>query len=298
VFESKQPARVGHLGDDATSAAAFDRQTASRSSAGAPISLEGRLWGLIAVGSIHEAGLPQGIERELAGFTELVATAIANTDAREQLLASRARVLAAADEARRRIERDLHDGVQQRLVALGLQLHAAHGMAQGSPVLNEQLSQLGRGLASVLFELREISTGVHPAILRHGGLRSAIRALARLSPVPVELDLTEDLSLGDRAEVAAYYVVSEALTNVAKHAQASSVEICVRVHDSQLELMIRDDGVGGATTGAGSGLIGLADRVEAIGGRIQIISPPGEGTTLNVTLPCAPAATSPALDPA
>ncbi|MBV8216924.1 MAG: sensor histidine kinase, partial [Solirubrobacterales bacterium] len=232
-----------------------------------------------------------GIERELAGFTELVATAIANAQARGEVAASRARVVAAADEARRRIERDLHDGVQQRLVVLGLQLQAARELANGTPTARDQLAQIGQGLTNVVEELREISSGIHPVVLRHGGLRAGIRALARRSPVPVEVDVPADLELPDPLEVAAYYVASEAVTNAAKHAHASSMEIRVGLNERELEMTVRDDGIGGATVGVGSGLIGLADRVQAVGGRIEITSPQGAGTTLRVTLPLPTMAT-------
>lgn len=288
VFESGKPARIDYLDDDATPVTALARSNGARSSAGAPIVVDGQLWGMVTVASVNSASLPHGTEHELAAFTELVATAIANTQAREELAASRARIVAAADEERRRIERDLHDGVQQRLVVLGLQLQALADAGNGATVWREQLTQINQGLASVLEDLRQISSGIHPAILRHGGLRAALRALARRSAIPVDLELPADLSAPDAVEVAAYYVASEALTNVVKHAEASSVEIRGRIREGQLELEIEDDGRGGATVGAGSGLIGSIDRVEAIGGRLEIHSPRGGGTTLRVTLPCDP----------
>jgi signal transduction histidine kinase len=287
VFETMQPARIDHLADDAMPITAVARGAGARSSAGAPITIEGRLWGLMIVASAQEEALPDGIEHELAGFIELVATAIANAQAREELAASRARIVTAADDARRRIERDLHDGVQQRLVVLGLELQAALALANGGLPARDQLEQIGQGLTNVVEELREISSGIHPVVLKHGGLRAGIRALARRSPVPVEVDVPADLHLPDPVEVVAYYVASEALTNAAKHADAASIEIRVSVHERELELTIRDDGVGGATVGAGSGLIGLTDRVQAVGGRIDIVSPQGGGTTLDVSLPVA-----------
>jgi PAS domain S-box-containing protein len=288
VFQTEQPARIDRLDDDAMPLTGVARGAGARSSAGAPIKIEGQLWGVMIVASVDEDTLPAGIELELAGFTDLVATAIANTQAREEVAASRARVVAAADEARRRLERDLHDGVQQRLVVLGLQLQAARELANGTPVARDQLAQVGQGLTNVVEELREISSGIHPVVLRHGGLRAGVRALARRSPVPVTVDVPADLDLPDPVEVAAYYVASEAVTNAAKHADASSMEICVGVNERVLELTIRDDGVGGARVGAGSGLIGLADRVQAVGGRIEIVSPQAGGTTIHVTLPLAP----------
>ena len=287
VFETMQPARIDHLGDDATPLTAVARGAGARSSAGAPITIEGRLWGLMIVASAQEEALTEGIEHQLAGFIELVATAIANAQAREELAASRARVVTAADEARRRIERDLHDGVQQRLVVLGLELQAMRGLVNGTPAADRRIVQIGRDLTSVVEELREIASGIHPVILKHGGLRAGIRALARRSPVPVELDVPADLDLPDSVEVVAYYVASEALTNAAKHADAASIDIRVSLDERDLRLTVHDDGVGGAVVGAGSGLIGLTDRVHAVGGHIDIVSPQGGGTTLDVSLPVA-----------
>jgi PAS domain S-box-containing protein len=203
-----------------------------------------------------------------------------------EVAASRARIVAAGDETRRRIERDLHDGAQQRLVLLGLELQSAAAMAPDElEDLQAQLSRIGEGLTGVLDEIREISRGIHPAILSEGGLGPALKALARRSAVPVELDLRTDRRLPDPVEVAAYYLVSEALTNAAKYAQASVVHVDVDSEDAIVELAIRDDGVGGADPAQGSGLVGLSDRVEALGGRIEIASPAGHGTSLLVTIP-------------
>jgi PAS domain S-box-containing protein len=287
VFETMQPARIDHLADDAMPITAVARGAGARSSAGAPITIEGRLWGLMIVASAQQEALPVGIEHELAGFIELVATAIANAQAREELAASRTRIVTAADEARRRIERDLHDGVQQRLVVLGLELQAARALANGGLPARDQLDQIGQSLTKVVEELREISSGIHPVVLRHGGLRAGIGGLARRAGVPVKVDVPAALDLPDPIEVAAYYVASEAFTNTAKHAHAASIEVSVGVDERELELTIRDDGIGGATVGAGSGLIGLIDRVQAVGGRIEITSPRGVGTTLHVRLPLA-----------
>jgi signal transduction histidine kinase len=205
---------------------------------------------------------------------------------REELAASRARIVAAADQARRRIERDLHDGTQQRLVSLVLDLRAAEAAVPPElPELRAQLARVAEGLAGELDELREISRGIHPAILSEGGLGPALKALARRSAVPVELDVQVVARLPEPVEVAAYYVVSEALANAAKHAHASVVQVEARARDGGLRLTVRDDGVGGATPGQGSGLIGLTDRVEALGGTISIASPGGQGTTLLVDLP-------------
>jgi signal transduction histidine kinase len=205
---------------------------------------------------------------------------------RVELAASRARIVTAADQARRRIERDLHDGVQQRLVSLLLAQRTTQAtVPPGLSELQARLSELADGLAGVLGELQEISRGIHPAILTDGGLTRALRTLARRSAVAVELDARIEARLPEPVEVAAYYVVSEALTNAAKHARASMVRVTVEVRHGVLELSIGDDGVGGADPGRGSGLIGLTDRIDALGGTIEVTSPTGQGTTLRVMLP-------------
>jgi signal transduction histidine kinase len=195
-------------------------------------------------------------------------------------------VVASADEARRRLERDLHDGAQQRLISLGLELRLAQTMAPAEmSELNSQLAPAAKTVNDVGEELREISRGVHPAILSNGGIAPAIKMLARRSPIPVELDLGVSLRLPDWLEVATFYVVSEALTNAAKHSQASLVHVGLEVVDSVVQLSIRDDGVGGARPSRGSGLIGLRDRVEAFGGTIEIASAAKIGTRLHVAIP-------------
>jgi signal transduction histidine kinase len=202
-----------------------------------------------------------------------------------ELAASRARIVTAADETRRRLERDLHDGVQQQLVAVQLELAAVKAALPAADECRSQLAHAANGLADALGELVEIARGIHPAILAEGGLGPALKTLARRSAVPVELELHTKGRLPAPVEVAAYYVVSEALTNVAKHADASSAQVAVDAHDGVLELWIRDDGRGGADARRGSGLIGLADRVDALGGTIEVASPIGEGTRLHVRLP-------------
>jgi signal transduction histidine kinase len=207
-------------------------------------------------------------------------------ESRGELTASRARIVAAGDQARRRIERDLHDGTQQRLVALVLDTRSAEAaLPPELPELKAQLAGVAAGLSEALDDLREVSRGVHPAILSAGGLGPALTALARRSAVPVRLDVDIQRRLPEAIEVAAYYVVSEALTNAAKHARASVVRVDARVRDGGLHLSVRDDGIGGADAGRGSGLIGLTDRVEALGGTITVSSPAGTGTALLVELP-------------
>ncbi len=205
---------------------------------------------------------------------------------RAELTASRARVVAAGDEARQRIERDLHDGTQQRLVSLGLELRAADAIVPAeSDELRAQLARTADGLAAALEDLQEVSRGIHPAILNKGGLGPALKALARRSAMPVELDIRGDRRLPEQVEVAVYYVVSEAITNAAKHADASLVRVDLEVQDWVLRLAVQDDGAGGADPVHGSGLVGLRDRVEAIGGDLELTSPPGEGTSLHATIP-------------
>jgi signal transduction histidine kinase len=287
VFESGRPARVdGYAESSSGPLGAGIRGASLRSAVATPIIVDGRLWGLIAAGSIEEQPLPADTEARLASFTELMAMAIANAESRAALAASRARIVAAADETRRRIERDLHDGTQQRLMSLMLELRAAETTEPCEvSQLRAQLAQTAQGMAGVVEELREISRGIHPAILSQGGLRSALRALARRSALPVELDLRAAERLPEIVEVAAYYAVSEALTNAAKHAHASVVHVELDTHDAIVRLVIRDDGVGGADPALGSGLVGLSDRIEAVGGRLEVTSAAGHGTTLLIEIP-------------
>jgi signal transduction histidine kinase len=286
IFETGRPGRISDYAGKPGVAAAAAREMGWRSSVGAPITVEGRLWGALAVVATGDRPLPLDTEGRLAEFTELVATAVANAESRAQLEASRARIVATADATRRRIERDLHDGAQQELVSLALELRAAQ--AAVPPELDElraELSRVGEGLTNALDGLREIARGIHPAILAEGGLGPALKTLARRSPIPVELDVRAQVRLAEPIEVAAYYVVAEALTNAAKYAQASIVRVVAEVHEGILLIAVRDDGIGGAEPARGSGLLGLKDRVEAIGGAISLQSPRGAGTSLLVELP-------------
>jgi signal transduction histidine kinase len=260
-----------------------------RSAVGAPVVVEGRVWGAMVVASNNPAPLPPDSELRLAGFTELVATAISNAANRAQLAASRARIVATADETRRQIERDLHDGIQQRLVTLALKLQAVRdGVPPERQDLLAQLSHVDGEVGAMLDDVREISRGVHPAILSEGGLGPAIRALARRGPLRVVLDLGAVQRLPEPVEVAAYYVVSEALANATKHANASVAHVSLDVRDGKVHVAIRDDGIGGADPAKGTGLLGLTDRAEALGGTIAMTSPPGEGTSIVVGLPLSP----------
>jgi signal transduction histidine kinase len=288
VFQGGRPTRLDDYGDSSGPAADLAHAWGIRAAVGAPVNVEGRLWGAMTASSASEDPLPADTEERLAGFTELVATAIANAEAQAALTASRARIVATADAARRQIERDLHDGAQQRLVSLALRLRAAR--AAVPPDLGElatELDSLDAALNDALDEVREIARGIHPVALAKGGLRAALRALVRRSPIPVDLDIRAKERLPEQVEVSAYYVVSEALTNAARHARASAISIKVEALGEVLCVAVRDDGAGGAGFAGGTGLVGLKDRVEALGGRIFLDSPPGAGTSLRAELPLA-----------
>ncbi len=261
------------------------REAGMKSAVGSPIVVEGHLWGVMTATST-EGPLPPGTEARLASFTELVATAIANAESSAELAASRRRIVAASDDARRRIERNLHDGTQQRLVSLGLAVRAAEAnLAPERQDVQDQLSRVAIGLADAVEDLQEISRGIHPAILSRGGLRPALQALAQRSAIPVDLDITTDVRLAEPIEVAAYFVASEALANAAKHSQASRIDVSLEQREGSLVLSVGDEGVGGADPGRGSGLVGLTDRVEALGGSISVHSPEANGTQITAELP-------------
>jgi signal transduction histidine kinase len=286
MLRSGLPVRTTNYEDLPGPLAALLQERGIRSTVGAPIVVDGRVWGTIGASSTKPEPFPDDTEARLLGFAQLVATAISNTVSRAQLAASRARVVAAADETRRRIERDLHDGIQQRLVSLGLELQAVEEAVPADRVeLKKELARVADGLNDALDDLRELARGIHPAILSEGGLAPALKALARRSVVPVELDVAIDAGLAERVEVASYFVVSEALANAAKHARASVARVYVETAGSRLHVSIGDDGVGGADPSGGSGLIGLTDRVQALGGTLTVLSPPRRGTTIRVELP-------------
>jgi signal transduction histidine kinase len=287
VFQTGCPARIDDYAEATGSGAELLCSWGLRSAVGVPVSVEGRPWGVLLVGSRADP-LPAGTEARLAGFTELVATAIANAEARAVLTASRARIVAAGDATRRRIERDLHDGAQQRLVSLGLRLREAQAAA-GAGELAKRLEDAIAEVTGALEDLREIARGLHPAVLAEGGLRPALRALARRCAVPVRLDVQVAGRLSESTEFAAYYTVAEALTNTAKHARASAAEVEVAAGMGMLRVRIRDDGAGGAEFGQGTGLTGLKDRVESLGGQIFLDSQRGAGTSLRAELPLAAA---------
>jgi PAS domain S-box-containing protein len=236
--------------------------------------------------------LPAGAESRLARFAELVATAISNASARSDLVASRARIVAAGDEARRRVERNLHDGAQQRLVTLGLELDALRtSIPSEMKGIRATLGRLEDGIEAALEDVREVSRGLHPALLSQGGLGPSLRALARECPIPVKVEIDLEQRLPESIEIAVYYVVSEALTNAAKHAAATECSVTVTTSGDLLRATMRDNGSGGAEASAGSGLVGLIDRVEALGGRFALDSPRGHGTTIGIEIPLVAAPT-------
>jgi signal transduction histidine kinase/ketosteroid isomerase-like protein len=287
VYRTGRSARVDAMDWSSASGpvAAAARRLGVVSTVVSPIVVEGRLWGAMSVSSFNEP-LPVDTEGRLEKFTELLATAIANAESRSELAASRRRIVAASDEARRRIERDLHDGTQQRLVSLEMAVRAAEAdIPADRGDLRAELSRIAVGLLDAVAELQEFSRGIHPAILSEGGLGPALRTLARRSAVPVDLDVTTNARFPEPIEIAAYYVASEALANAMKHAQASRIEVSLATRNGSLLLSIRDDGVGGANPARGSGLVGLADRVEALGGSIHVHSGAGAGTHVTAELP-------------
>ena len=286
VWETRRPARIQLHETVSGPVLLYYRALGIRSSVGVPINVEGHLWGIVVAASTRDEPMPDDTEIRLGSFTELVSTAIANAEARAALTESRARIVVTADETRRRFERDLHDGAQQHFVSVAMQLRAAQAAVPPDlPELATELDQVASDLTRAVEDLRDFARGIHPPILAAGGLGPALRALVGHSALHVHLDVRTNGRLPEPVEVAAYYVVSEALTNAAKHAHASSVTVQVHAAHDVLRVDVRDDGVGGAQFGRGSGLVGLKDRVEALGGRISLQSEPAAGTSLSIELP-------------
>jgi signal transduction histidine kinase len=285
VFETGRPGRLDDYGHAHGVLGLTGRELGMRSSAGMPILVEGKVWGVIVTGSTTRPSLPSDIEGRLGSFTELVATAVANAESRAALAASRARIVAAADESRRRIERDLHDGAQQRLVhAVIVQKLALRALSNGEANAGELVAEALRHTEQANAELRELAHGILPAALIRGGLRAGLEALVSRVPLPVSVDVpVERLPAG--VEATAYFVVSEALTNVVKHAKAGGARVTARVERGELRVEVRDDGVGGARGGHLTGLGGLEDRVSALDGRLVLESPPSGGTRVCALLP-------------
>jgi GAF domain-containing protein len=286
VFETGRSGRIDDYSESASGALGrFVRGENVRCAVATPIMVEGRIWGLISVGAIQTPSLPADTEDRLGSFTELVATAVANAESRAALAASRSRIVAAADESRRRIQRDLHDGAQQRLVhaviVLKLALQAlSDGYANAGELVTEALSHAEQAH----FELRELAHGILPAALTRGGLRAGIDSLVSRVSLPVSVDVSVP-RLPAGVEATAYFVISEALTNVVKHAKADRAEVLARVERGELRVEVRDNGVGAAHAGNGTGLGGLADRISALDGRFVLDSPPAGGTCVCAFLP-------------
>jgi signal transduction histidine kinase len=286
MLQTARPVRIEDFDETGGTVAALMRRLGIRSGAGGPIILGGRVWGALSAVWSDGASMPVGAEDRVAAFAELVSQAIENAETRAELAASRARLVEAADEVRRRIERDLHDGAQQRLVAAALELTQLDRRLDDDPEgARTSLARAREHLKGGLDELRELARGIHPAVLTDCGLETALNALIQRAPQRVELRMAVSGRLDSAIEVAAYFLVSEALTNVAKHAQADTVTVELWATDGSLVVTIDDDGVGGADPDRGSGLRGLVDRVDAVGGRLDVMSPPGLGTRLCARLP-------------
>jgi len=303
IVRTHAPARIDRW-EGQSELAQLVRSRGIRSSVAAPVTVDGRLWGALVAASDREGGLPPDTELRLARFTDLIATAISNAATKAELIASRARIVSAGDEARRRIERNLHDGTQQRLIALGLDLQRIRAMlGDAERDAHEGLERAGADLESVLEDVRELSRGLHPPLLSRSGLLPPLRAIARRSPIPVEVDVDLRERPPAAIETALYYVVSEALTNAIRYSKAKSISVTVETDHggvpfgigldgsrgtTNLHATVVDDGVGGAEMTEGSGLRGLADRVDALGGRFVLESSPGSGTRISIMLPVEP----------
>jgi signal transduction histidine kinase len=283
VRETGHPARVDSYEGAGGPIATEAQQLGIRSSVGCPIEVGGRVWGVIAASIWRDDPFPAGTESQIGEFTELVATAVSNAQANAELVASRMRILTAADDARRRLARDLHDGAQQRIVQTIITLQLAQRqLGNNAPegrIVADALAQAEQSNS----DLRELAHGVLPSVLTHGGLRAGVDALVSRVSIPVEVEVP-DGRLPAGIEASAYFVVAEALTNVVKHARAQRAEVSARVESGALRIDVRDNGVGGARR-EGTGLVGLDDRLSAIGGGLRIHSPPGGGTRVEATLP-------------
>jgi len=285
VLRSGRPVRIDDYGELTDELARRLRAVGIRSAVGAPIVVAGRLWGAVIASSGRPSGLPADAEERIAGFAQLITDALAHADAREQLAASRARILQAGYEERRRLGRDLHDGAQQELVNVVIDLQLAQKRWGEQPERARRLvdDALAHARAAI-DDLRDLAAGIHPAVLTDRGLVAALETLASRSPVPVELVAELDERLPPGVETTAYFVVAEALTNVGKYSGASHAEVIVRREGEQLLVEVRDDGIGGADASRGSGLRGLADRVSAMQGSLLVCSPPGRGTRVRAQI--------------
>ena len=288
MLRNPRPVRVEDFDEVGGEVAALMRRLGIRAAAAGPIVLGGRLWGALTAAWPAGALMPAGAEDRVAAFAELVSLAIENAEAREELAASRARLVETADEARRRIERDLHDGAQQRFVAAALELTVLDRRLDQDPEsARAALARVREHLDSGLSELRDLARGIHPAVLTDRGLEAALDSLVQRSPVPVDLVIAVPDRLDAAIEATIYFLVSEALTNVAKYAQADTVAIELTSTGDDVVVTISDDGVGGADPTRGSGLRGLVDRVQAVGGRLDVSGAAEGGTRLRAELPAS-----------
>jgi signal transduction histidine kinase len=286
MLQTARPVRIEDFDEVGGVVAALMRELGVRSGVGGPIVIGGRVWGAVTAAWPGEGPPPAGAEDRLAAFAELVAYAVQNAQARNELAASRARLVEASVEARRQIERDLHDGAQQRLVVTALELSMLERKLDGDPeAARAMLARAREQLACGLSELRDLARGIHPSVLTEHGLATALKALVQRAPLPVDLHVAVPERPDPTIEAGAYFLVSEALTNVAKYAQASRAEVTVRRTNGRLRVEVGDDGVGGADAARGSGLRGLADRVAALDGTLSLDSPPGGGTRLRAEIP-------------
>jgi PAS domain S-box-containing protein len=282
VLRTGQTARIDDVAEATGQIGDVARQVGVRSAVAAPVVVDGRTWGALVAIWTDRGPPPDDTEERLARFAQLLETAIANADTRDQLTASRARMLAAGDEARRRVVRDLHDGAQQRLVHTVMTLKHAQRADEASDVETLVAEALGTAERATA-ELRELAHGILPSVLTHGGLRAGVGAFVARLDLPVDVDVLSE-RLPPDMEASAYFIVAEALTNVVKHAGATRATVRAAVDGGVLTLEVRDDGVGGASA-EGHGLVGIADRVDALGGRLRIESAVGDGTVLAARLP-------------
>jgi signal transduction histidine kinase len=285
VRDTWQPARIDDYSHVTSRIGASARKSGIGSAVGSPIVVEGQLWGAMTAATLRDQPLPAEAGSRIGEFTELVATAISNTQARSELASSRARIVAAADEERRRVVRDLHDGAQQRLVhtvvTLKLARRSLDDDADAAPALVSEALQHAEEATA---ELRELAHGILPAVLTRGGLRAGVAALASRMSVPVQVGVSVNERLPPAVEATAYFLVAEALTNVTKHAHARHAEVTAHVRGETLEVQVRDDGVGGARAD-GRGLLGLGDRLGVLDGSLRVHSPAGGGTLVVAVIP-------------
>ena len=286
VFRTGKPARFDDYEGKQSEIAELVRQAGFQSTVAAPVTVGGQIWGAVVAGSNRPEPLPTDTEEHLADFAELVALALASADAREELSRSRARLVAASDTERRRLERNLHDGAQQRLVTLALSLRLAESRLPAEPeAARAHITAAREELDQALEELRELARGLHPGFLTERGLATAIESLGGRAPIAVRIAVDTGGRCNEAVEVAAYYVVAEALANAIRYSGAESVDVSVALQDGSLAVEVADAGRGGADAARGTGLRGLADRVEALGGRFEVESRTGEGTRVHATLP-------------